>query len=227
MTARTSRRLLIPALSTVAIVLIASALGVWQLERRAWKRGLLDQFEAAERNPPVPLGPDLPPFAKISVSGRLRLDRAAFYGAEVRDGVLGAQLIVPLERAGAAPVLVDLGWVPDGAPAPWSQPDGAAVVQGYLRPGERPGWFAAPDNPAKRRFYTLDPAVIASAVGEPEAAPFVVVALGGPPPPGAPGPARHLPTLPNNHLQYAITWFSLAATAAGVFAVYAAKGGRA
>jgi surfeit locus 1 family protein len=221
----TPRRLLVPALSTAVMILLLLGLGTWQVQRRAWKLGILEQVAAAERDPAVKLRPGLPPFAKVFVTGRLRLDLAAWYGADVRGDVLGAQLIVPLERADAAPVLVDLGWLPQGARP--REPAGESTVTGFIRPGERPGWFAAADDPARRLFYTLDPPALGAALGLRAAEPFTVVALGQAPPPGAPDPARHLPSLPNNHLQYAITWYALAVVLAVVFVVYVRKGAHA
>lgn len=214
------------------MLLVLLGLGTWQLQRRDWKLGVLAQIGAAERNPPVPLGANLPPFAKVSVSGTLRADRAAYYGAEARDlrggTVLGAQLIVSLDRSDATAVLVDLGWVADGARASLALPSGEISVTGYIRPSETPGWFAPNDDLAGRRFYTLNPPAIASALGLPAVEPFVLVALGdAPATPSAPDPARHLPSLPNNHLQYAITWYSLAAVLAVVFVLYRRKAARA
>jgi surfeit locus 1 family protein len=224
----TRRRLLVPALSTAAMILVLLGLGSWQVERMAWKCGLLAQIEAAERNssqplPSVPLSQDLPPFAKVIATGRPRFDLAARYGAEVRGDVLGAQLIVPLERAGL-PVLVDLGWAPNGAAPAAAGSGDTATVTGFIRPGEQPGWFSAAADPPHRLFYTLDPHAIGAALGYAQVAPFVLVALG---PQAAPDaaidPARHLPTLSNNHLQYAITWYSLAVVLLAVFVVYVRK----
>jgi surfeit locus 1 family protein len=223
----TARRLLVPAVSTVAMLLVLLGLGTWQVQRLAWKRGILSRIDAAEQLAPVPLGAAPPPFAKISVTGRLRTDLAARYGAQVMDtlagAIPGAQLIVPLERPDGPPVLVDLGWVPEHGGAP-KLPEGDAVtVAGFVRPPEHPGWFSATDDSAGRRFYTLDPASIGVALGLRAVAPFTVVALGPPPPDGAPIPAEHLPRPPNNHLQYAITWYGLAAALVVVFVIYARK----
>jgi surfeit locus 1 family protein len=222
-----NRRLLVPALTTAAMFVVLLGLGTWQVHRLTWKRGILAQLDAAEAAPPVPLGADPSPFAKVFVTGRLRPDLAARYGAEVRDTsagpVPGAQLIVPLERAAAAPLLVDLGWVPEhGAPPVLPAGDSVAVA-GFVHPAEHPGWFSAADDVAGRRFYTLDPAAIGAALGLPAVAPFTLVALGPAPAEGAPVPAEHLPRPPNNHLQYAITWYGLAAALLVVFVSYARK----
>ena len=225
----TGRRLLVPALSTAVMLIVLLGLGTWQVKRLAWKQGLLAQIDAAEQRPAVPLGDSPPPFAKVAAEGHPRPDLAARYGADVRDTnagpVSGAQLIVPLERAGAPPLLVVLGWVADRAALPTLPTGDHVAVTGYVRPAEHPHWFAAPDDPAGRRFYTLDPAAIGAALGLPDVAPFTLVALGPPPPDGrTPIPAEHLPRPPNNHLQYAITWYGLAAALVVVFFIYARKG---
>jgi surfeit locus 1 family protein len=227
----TARRLLVPAASTVAMLIVLIGLGTWQVQRLAWKEGLLAQIDAAEENAPVPLGQAPPPFAKVAATGRLRPDLAARYGADVRDTstgpTSGAQLVVPLERRGAPPLLVMLGWVPDHGALPTLPGGDNVTITGYVRPAEHSRWFSPANDLAGRRFYTLDPATIGGALGLASEAPFTLVALGPPPPDGAaPIPAEHLPRPPNNHLQYAITWYGLAAALLVVFVVYARKGVR-
>jgi surfeit locus 1 family protein len=220
-------RLLVPGLSTLAMLIVLLGLGSWQVERLAWKRDLLAQIAQAEAQPAVPLPAEPPPFAKVRVEGRLRDDLAALYGAEgreLRNGPqMGGQLIVPLQRPGADPVLVDRGWVPAVRRQPITTPAGSTAVEGYVRPAERAGLFSATDDPAMRRFYTLDPQAIGAALGLGRVAPFVLVAIGPMPAEGYPDPARHLPRPPNNHLQYAITWYGLAVALLVIFSLYARK----
>ncbi len=224
-----ARRLVVPALSTLAMLAVLLGLGTWQVQRLAWKRGLIAEIAAAEQAPAVPLPPRPGPFEKVAVRGRLRPDLAGLYGAQVHEApagpVLGGQLVVPLERAGAPPLLVDLGWVPapDGHLPKLALPSGETEIDGYVRPPDRPGWFSARDNPQARLFYTLDPPAIGAALGLPQVAPFTLVALGQAPPQGWPEPAQHLPRPPNNHLQYALTWYGLACVLVIEFGLYARK----
>ena len=198
-------------------------LGVWQLERLQWKTALLADVDRAEAGPPQPLPPQPAPFSKVEVTGHLRDDLAAYYGVDVRNTAsgptMGAQLVTPLERQGADPVLVDRGWLPQGAPVP-PAPDPARII-GYVRPPDHAGLFTPKDDAAARRFYALDPAAIGAALGLGRVAPFTIVALGAP---GTlPEPAHALPRPANNHLSYAITWFGLAACLVGVFVAFARK----
>lgn len=215
------RRLLIPAVSTLVMLAVLLGLGFWQLQRRDWKADLLARIDSAERLPAVPLPASPEPFAKVSVQGRLRTDLQVLYGAEVRVDTLGAHLIMPLERDGAEPVLVDLGWVPMQRRDPLVLP--TSPIEGFVRPAEHAGTFSAPDNPEKRLFYTLDPGPIGAAFGLPKIAPFVLVAVGEVPAGTFPDPVRTLPRPPDNHLQYALTWFGFAATLLIIFGLYAIR----
>lgn len=213
------------------MLVVLIGLGLWQLQRLAWKRDLLDHIARGEQAAPLVLPANPVPFQKVTVRGRLRADLVAYYGSDGRDTpsgpVLGAQLIMPLERADGDPILIDRGWFPNHAATPAATPSGETDIVGYVRAPEHAGWFAAPDDPAARRFYTLDPAPIGAALGLARVAPFVLVALGPAPDPAAtppaPVPAEHLPRPPNDHLQYAITWFALAATLAVIFGIFARK----
>jgi len=221
------RRLLWPGVMTVFMLAVLLGLGTWQVQRLHWKLGILAQIAQAEAGPPIPLPAAPTQFAKVAVAGHLRTNLAATFGADVRDTpggpVLGTQLIVPLERPGAEPILVDRGWIPDKPPHPIPPAGGDVTLQGYVHPGDKPGWFSAADNPGARQFYTLDPAAIGAALGLPRVAPFVLIELGSAPPGSYPVPAQHLPQPPNNHLSYAITWYGLAVALVVIFVVWARK----
>ncbi len=211
------------AAATIIALAILIALGVWQLRRLAWKEGLLARIDAAETAPPQPLTAATPPlFTRVTVSGTLAGMPVALYGVEVRDNHLGAQRVERLDRPGASPLVVVLGWVPTDTGHAVTV-SGPATVTGYIRLPEAPNWLSAPDDPEGRHFYTLDPKAIGAAIGAPDAAPFVLVALGKPGAWGQPVPAAALPRPVNNHLVYALTWFGLAASLAGVFGAWAIR----
>ncbi len=221
---RRAQPILGAAVATSIALAILVALGVWQMHRLRWKEGLLAQIDAAEHLPPTPLAGGTPPlFTRVIAKGTLVAPPFALYGVDVQGDQLGADLVETLVRPGLKPVLVVLGWVPtqSGAPRPVTGP---AEVTGYVRLPETPNWLSAPDDPDGRRFYTLDPRKIGGSLGV-EVAPFTLVALGAPPRvPGVPIPADALPRPVNNHLQYALTWFGLAAALLGVFVAWAKKG---
>ena len=229
-----SRRLFWPVATTAAMLCVLLGLGTWQVKRLAWKNAIMADIARAESGPPVPLPIDPKPFEKVSVTGVFMPDKTALFGDEVRvipsGPAMGARLIVPLRRQDGPPILVDRGWVPVERAAPVEQPAGPVTIVGYVRMGDRAGWFSAADDLAARRFFTLDPDSIAASLGVRESPPFVLVALSaelGSAPEVVrtwPDAARHLPRPPNNHLSYAITWYGLAAALLAVFFAWLRKG---
>jgi len=221
------RRFLIPGVTVAVILAILLGLGTWQVYRVQWKTAILARIAAAERAAPVPLGPDPEPYTKVAVTGHFRFDLAVQFGAEVRDTrrgpTMGSCQIVPLERDGAPPILVDRGWVPQLREAALDDPPGQVTVTGYTRPDEKRHWFSPMDDLATRQFYTFDTTAIATAVGLPAPMPFTVIALGPLVEAAYPVPAQYLPKPPNNHLSYAITWYGLALALIVIFFVWARK----
>jgi surfeit locus 1 family protein len=214
------RRILLPILVMLPALAILVALGTWQVHRLRWKTDMLAAIAASEAAPPVPLGAAPATFTKVEARGRFDHSREVRFGLEVRDNVLGTQLITPLLRDGAPPLLVDRGWVPMAGSQPIARPEGEVAVTGWILPSEPGGWLAAQDDIPGRQFYSFDTATIGNALGLPAIAPFGLVALADASAGALPDPARSLPRPPNNHLGYVITWYGLALALLGVFAVW-------
>lgn len=221
------RRLLGPGLLTAIMLAVLIGLGTWQVYRLQWKEGILAQIAAAEAGAPKPLGANPAPFEKVIVTGQFRYDLSAWYGDDVRIFRSGPQMgffqIVPLERSDGPPILVDRGWVPDVPDARVDRPSGPVSVEGYIMPPQGRSWFSPGGDPASRHFYALDAPAISQALHLPAAEPYILVVLGPEQDSVFPAPATHLPRPPNNHLSYAITWYSLALALIVIFVTWARK----
>ena len=205
------RRLLVPALSTAVMLAILLSLGVWQLHRLTWKQGILAEIAHAQAAPAIPLPPHPSRFQKVAVTGQFRPGLTALYADDVRETpatVQGAYLLAPLFRANHKPLLVNLGWVPDGYHKPL--PSGPITLTGYIRLPDHKGFFSAKDDIPGRHFYTLNPTTIGHALNLGQVAPYTLIILSPTQPATPPFPATSLPRPPNNHFQYALTWFGLA-----------------
>jgi surfeit locus 1 family protein len=217
------------AITTFIVFWILIALGIWQLYRLHWKEGILAAIHTAEISPPIPL-PDVPNrFQKVAVSGQWIPGKAVLYGDEVHDTpkgpIEGGQLIMPFRRDGGQIILVDVGWVHEQSPVPAVEPRGEVAVVGYVHKPEPPGWFVGADQPEKGLYYTLNPQKMAAAMGIGNVAPFALIEMGIMPPPGSPlpQPATGLPRPPNNHYEYALTWFGFSVVLVIEFLLFARK----
>jgi surfeit locus 1 family protein len=232
------RGLLAPAAATLVALAILIGLGVWQLERKAWKEGLITQIQTRAYGPPVAIAPetDWPSWkAQDDEFRHVRMTGAYLHEFEtpvhgLAPGPGGVQqgffLFTPLRLSGGGTVMVNRGFVPtelrDPAKRPGSQPTGEVAVTGLVRAPEPKGWFVPENKPAENQWFTRDAPAMAAAKGL-AVAPFYVAADDIPNPGGWPKGGQTSLDLPNNHLQYAFTWFGIAATLVGVFASFAWK----
>ena len=152
----------------------------------------------------------------MKVQGEFRHDLEQLFGVTAIDGRVGHHVLTPLVRPDGVAVMIDRGWVPaDQAHPPArraGQIEGPVRIAGIARyRGEdRPGWFT-PDNRAEQSlWYWYDMPALERALGL-QLLPVVVEADATPNPGGLPIGGRSRAELPNNHLQYAITWYGLAA----------------
>nr|WP_249139832.1 SURF1 family protein [Bradyrhizobium japonicum] len=213
-------------LSLIAFVLLI-ALGVWQIERRAWKLALIDRVEQRVHAPaqPIPspaswpaIGAANDEYRHVSVSGRFLHDRETLVQAVTEEGP-GYWVLTPLKRDDGTLVLINRGFVPserrDVSTRRDGNPDGLVEITGLLRMTEPKGGFLRNNVPQHNRWYSRDVAAITAARGVREAAPFFVDADAGSQIAGGPIGGLTVIRFPNNHLIYALTWFALAFMLAG------------
>jgi surfeit locus 1 family protein len=208
-----TRQRAIAGLALVAAALLA-ALGVWQVERLAWKRQLIATVDARLAAAPMPLPPraDWPrlardgAYSRVAVSGEWLPVRPVLVQAVTAIGP-GFWTLSPLgTREG--PVLVNRGFVPAREV---TAPTGRATVTGLLRQTEPGGAFLRSNDPTADRWFSRDVAAIARARGVVEPAPFFIDAdRSGT---GWPRGGLTVVRFRNHHLIYAITWFVLAGMA--------------
>ena len=230
------RGLLVPSLAALIALVVLLSLGTWQLERRAWKHELIDTINQRLAGPPVRL-PDalnrLDPltleFQRVTFRAAFQHDQEALVftsGSALRPDVTGHGywVFTPARLSGGGTVVVNRGFVPEGRQDPRTRPEGQVAgpveIVGVLRPPEARSLFTPADNPSKNLWFVRDPVAMAAAKNWGPVAPFYVEQEAPLPPGGLPQSGTITPRLPNNHLQYAITWYGLAAVLVAVFAAW-------
>jgi cytochrome oxidase assembly protein ShyY1 len=170
------------------------------------------------------LDPDHDEFRRVTVTATFRdAPEAKIYasGSALRTDVagLGAFVFTPAVLADGMTVVIDRGFVPDGAQAA-AAPRQAVTLTGYLRFPEKPGWITPVPDVNKRLWFARDHLGMAKALSWGAVAPFYIDLEAPAPPSGLPKPGPLEVHLKDDHLQYAITWFALAAAVAIAFAVW-------
>ncbi|AHB47902.1 hypothetical protein W911_05140 [Hyphomicrobium nitrativorans NL23] len=230
--------------STTAVVLIAlaaalsaallAALGVWQVQRLFWKLDLIERVEqrlgADAVTAPGPeawsgMTPAASEYLKVRLTGRFLHDKETRVQA-VTDLGAGHWVLTPLQTAQGFTVLVNRGFVSPDRRDPETRREGQiageTTVTGLIRRTEPDGAFLRANDPTADRWHSRDVAAIASARGLTEAAPYFVDADATPNPGGWPVGGLTKVAFSNNHLVYAVTWFTLAlmALAGGGYVVH-------
>ena len=239
-----ARSLVLPALATLIVVAILCTLGVWQVERLAWKEALIARVNAGLTATPVSApGPAEWPtldladheYQSVTVSGTFQNGKevAVVYALtepKGKAGGIGYMIMTPLTTSDGWTVYVNRGFVPLAMKLPakraGSDIDGPTTVTGLLRQPADRNWFMPGDNAAGNEWFSRDPKLYAAAQGLPagSVAPYIIDAYFDPALPGGlPQGGETIVAFPNNHLGYAITWFGLALASLGVFAAFAWK----
>lgn len=219
-----------PTLFTVPAVLVMLGLGVWQLDRLAWKTAEIDSFEsrvaAAPVAPPAAIDdPDAWKYRRVRATGRFLNDKEVQLTGRPFEGNAGFHVLTPFVVDGGPTVLVNRGWVPLDRRRPEARPEtlpaGTVTVDGIVRVAGRKGYFVPDNEPARDIWFTVEPPQIAAHLGIGPVTNYYVDAL---------RPSEKPTELPigavatiqvrNEHLQYALTWFLLAATLAVVYVLW-------
>ena len=204
------KRMIAPLLFGLVGAAILASLGVWQVQRMAWKAAELAEIDARILADPVAL-PEMPQevpdqYLPVRVAGRVMPDEIVIL-ASLRQAGPVYRIIRAFESEAGRRVMVDLGFVhPDALDRP--RPGAAVRITGNLHwPDEIDGFTPAPDLEAGL-WFGRDVAAMAAALDTepvlivarevPEALPWVTV---------FPVDSANIP---NDHLAYAVTWFLLA-----------------
>jgi surfeit locus 1 family protein len=214
------RRLLIPLVFGLAGAAILVALGVWQMQRLAWKEAVLADIEARIATDPVPL-PDAPEAARdrylpVTFTGRFTGESADVLVSRKLIGP-GFRIIEAFETQDARRVLVDRGFVPDDQrSAPRPLPGATVTVTGNLLWPDEITAMTPPPDLADNMWFARDLPALAETL---KTEPLLIVARADTGP-GIQAMPVDTTSIPNDHLMYALTWFSLALVWLGMTAFW-------
>jgi cytochrome oxidase assembly protein ShyY1 len=231
--------LVVPSVVALSVLIALIGLGLWQLERKAWKEALIDTLDRRLAADPVAL-PPREWWTQLDRANdefrRVRL-RAEFLpasegrvytgGSGLREDIKGPGYFAfaPTRLADGSVVVVNRGFVPNPRPdaqlAPIGLARGPLEIVGVMRWSEPPGWFVSAYSAGEDLWFVRDHITMAARYGWGEVAPFYIDQEAPVPAGGMPRPAPLKVSLRNEHLQYAFTWFGLATVLVVAFAFWA------
>ena len=223
-----SLRVFLPAGLTFVMLTVLLMLGVWQVERLAWKQDLIERIElrTQDRNSPaqrrLASASDISElvrledeFRKVNLRGRFGPEMGLWFTQIVnkpdnlaRADAVGYHVLSPFYLTDGSAIMVDQGFVPSTLVAALrANKLEEQSLEVILRWPDKRGGFDNADRPETNVFYVRDPAALGAHWGVALPAPIgEVAALGS----GWPRGGQTRIVMNNNHLQYAVTWFGLA-----------------
>ncbi|MFN3722667.1 MAG: SURF1 family protein [Paracoccaceae bacterium] len=210
-----TRRMIIPLLFGLIGAVVLLGLGLWQLDRLAWKETALADITARIVADPVALPANPDPVADrylpVTVDGTFTGE-----GLDVlvsRKEIGAGVRVIEVFETGARRVMVDRGFVADGARVSPRGPDATTVIGNLHWPDEIDSFTPEPDAKTGLWFARDVPQMAARLATEP-----LLIVARDPTAPGIEPMPVDTSNIPNNHLGYAVQWFGLAAVWLGMTA---------
>lgn len=206
-----------PIILGVCGVAVLCFLGAWQVQRLAWKESLIAELEARAAADPVaiPAAPDAERdnYLRVQASGLIEPAEIDIL-TSIKNVGPGFRIVAPMVLEDGRRILADLGFVPEAVKdlesrANSKRQQGAPIqaeLTGVLYWPEPDGYAPAPDQ-ARDMWFAWDVPAMAETL---KTEPLMVVAEEHGLAPRWPLPRPPGVDLPNNHLEYALTWFGLA-----------------
>ncbi|MDS9469103.1 SURF1 family protein [Paracoccus sp. MBLB3053] len=218
------------ALASVAGVVVLLGLGIWQVQRLAWKTDLIARVEARLDAEAVPApGPSswslinasADEYRRVSLAGNYLFEDEVLVKAVTGQGS-GFWVMTPLVTADGWAAWINRGFVPDDRRSVDDRvsPEGTQELSGLLRITQPGGAFLRANDPAGKRWYSRDVEALSATFGVSDHAPYFIDADRGDDASALPLGGLTVVSFRNNHLSYALTWFAMAAgLAAGAWYV--------
>lgn len=211
-------------------LIILIGLGSWQAQRIGPKKALIKSIEeglaAAPQELPVHLDdPAAVAYRKFSFSGiASNAEAVRVFGTNLK-GQAGFHLYKPVTREFGRAVIVNFGWVPFGIKTTPPLPIGPVFIEGVLMPNPAAGSFTIENNPEKGNWYHADVHEIAAhfGLGSKDYYHFRLFADHSGGPQDLPRGGQVRVDIPNNHMEYMLTWFGIAGALIGVYIAFGYK----
>lgn len=213
-------------------IVILVMLGSWQVKRLFWKEALLEQIQSRTKQAAISVSditseavtPQTHNYTPAFAKGAFDHSKEVFYYTSGESGA-GWNVHTPLVLEDGSVLIVNRGFVPfemkETEQRSAGQLTGTQTIKGLIivPKAEKPNSFVPDNAPQKREFYWRDLPAMAAVIGEGSESKFKTFFLDAdktPNPGGLPIGGATIVSLPNNHLQYAATWYGLALTLLGV-----------
>lgn len=217
-----------PTLITVPAVVLCLVLGTWQVQRMHWKDALIAERTQRAAAPIADVReiaqPDGFEYRRVRANGVFLHEKERLLAARSLRGNTGFHVLTPLRLDDGTHVLINRGWIPMAKKDPSTRAEGQikgpVEVVGNLRLGQKPGWLAPENKPSTGTWLWVELDALRRDLALPDLKPYFLEQVTTDVPGGLPINGQARLELPNDHLQYALTWYAFAIIGSVIYWLY-------
>lgn len=226
---------LVPTLFTIPSLIILLILGTWQVQRLFEKNDYIQLIETAQSSKPVALPKEYSSikellFKNYTVTGEFLHDKEIhLYGGKYQSYYgAGYHIITPFKLQNSNDiVMVNRGWIPekfkDQSMRLQSLPEGKQTIKGTVIEAQERRWFLPENDTVKNVWIWMDIELMETYTGQ-TVRPYIFMAVDPKRDPSImPVPSDGKFSIRNDHLEYAITWYSFALILCIIYYLYHRK----
>ena len=193
----------------IFFITVFCSLGTWQLYRLQWKLDLIEQINAGLRSEPVKYSKIIKKnYQRVTVEGKFKFNKQIYLYSLNETGKPGFDVITPLMTNSNEHVLVNRGWIEK------NYKDLKSInaikdneIVGIFREIPKPNMFKPKNDIFKNVWFSLNQNDLKKFTGI-NFRNYVIFLEGKKT--NLPTPKVITANLTNNHLKYALTWYSVA-----------------
>ena len=204
------------------IITLFCALGTWQLVRLQWKNNLINQISEGLKSPAINYSNEIKTnYQRVIVDGEYNFEKQIYLYSLNKKGVPGYDVVTPFETSDSENILINRGWIKA------VQKNESKInkimnkkIQGLLRKNIKKNIFKPDNDIEKNIWFSINLVDLKKFTGKTFNEYILYLEDKNI---NTPKPKQITIDLPNNHLKYALTWYSISISIFAYFLYFRKK----
>jgi surfeit locus 1 family protein len=206
----------------LSVITLFCALGTWQLVRLQWKNNLIDQISEGLKSSPIKYSDKVKVnYQRVVIEGKYNFEKQIYLYSLNDKGQPGYDVITPFEGLSSENVLVNRGWIKSNLKnSDIINKTTDNKIQGLILRNIKPNIFKPENDTEKNIWFSINLEQIKK-VTDKNFSNYILYLEDQKI--NIPKPKKITIDLPNNHLKYAITWYSISISIFAYFLYFRKK----
>ena len=201
------KKLILFKIFVFLFITLFCTLGTWQLYRLQWKQDLINQIAKGLESTPIKYSASIKKnYQRVELTGKYIFDKQIYLYSLNERGVPGYDVVTPFITTNNENVLINRGWIKKEKRNNLSNVSISNNIIGLLRLPNKKNLFTPENNLKENIWFYLNLKEIEKISGKKFSNYIVYLEDNNI---SVPKPRKITIDLPNNHLKYAITWYSI------------------